>query len=270
MNQQNNSRFKMKFLQKGEEGAERPSLHIYGDIYQTFDDWLSGEEGNTAKGIQQFLEANKGVDGIDVYINSMGGDVFEGTAIANQLRRFDGNVTVTVDGFACSIASVIAMAGDEVRMPRNATMMIHNMWTGICGNASELRKMADDLDVLMEANKTIYLDKAGDKLDYDKLTEMLDAETWLTAEQCVEYGLADTVLDYSVDRDQRISEAGGAVAAQRADALIERLQQAHDTLAEMVQFVDDEEPEVDLGEFEPIELKQTGAQKPRNFLDIFS
>lgn len=85
MNQQNNSRFKMKFLQKGEEGAERPSLHIYGDIYQTFDDWLSGEEGNTAKGIQQFLEANKGVDGIDVYINSMGGDVFEGTAIANQL-----------------------------------------------------------------------------------------------------------------------------------------------------------------------------------------
>ena len=181
-----NQRFKMKFLQKGEEGAERPSLYIYGDIYQTFDDWLSGEEGNTAKGIQQFLEANKGVDGIDVYINSMGGDVFEGTAIANQLRRFDGNVTVTVDGFACSIASVIAMAGDEVRMPRNATMMIHNMWTGICGNASELRKMADDLDVLMEANKTIYLDKAGDKLDYDKLTEMLDAETWLTAEQCVE------------------------------------------------------------------------------------
>ena len=97
---------------------------------------------------------------------------------------------------------------------------------------------------------------------------MLDAETWLTAEQCVAYGLADTVLDYSVDRDQRINEAGGAVAAQRADALIERLQQAHDTLAEMVTL--DDEQEVDLGDFEPIELKQTDAQKPRNFLDIFS
>ena len=259
----------MKFLQRGEEGAERPSLYIYGDIYQTFDDWLSGEEGNTAKGIQQFLEANKGVDGIDVYINSMGGDVFEGTAIANQLRRFDGNVTVTVDGFACSIASVIAMAGDEVRMPRNATMMIHNMWTGIRGTAAELRKMADDLDVLMEANKTIYLDKAGDKLDYDKLTEMLDAETWLTAEQCVEYGLADTVLDYGIDRDQRISEAGGTIAAQRADALIERLQKAHEMLQEMVETYDDDQG-IDLGEFEPITLKQTEAKKPRNFLDIFS
>lgn len=264
----NQNQFKMKFLQKGEEGAERPSLYIYGDIYQTFDDWLSGEEGNTAKGIQQFLETNNDADSIDVYINSMGGDVFEGTAIANQLRRFDGHVTVTIDGFACSIASVIAMAGDEVRMPRNATMMIHNMWTRICGNAAELRKMADDLDVLMEANKTIYLEKAGDKLDYDRLTEMLDAETWLTAERCVEYGLADTVLDYSVDRDQRIDEAGGAIAAQRADALIERLQQAHDTLAEIVTL--DDEQEVDLGEFEPIDLKQTGAQKPRNFLDIFS
>lgn len=179
----NQNQFKMKFLQKGEEGAERPSLYIYGDIYQTFDDWLSGEEGNTAKGIQQFLETNNDADSIDVYINSMGGDVFEGTAIANQLRRFGGHVTVTVDGFACSIASVIAMAGDEVRMPKNATMMIHNMWTTMVGNAAELRKMADDLDVLMEANKTIYLDKAGKKLDYNTLTELLDAETWLSVQQ---------------------------------------------------------------------------------------
>lgn len=254
----------MKFLQKGEETATNPSLYIYGDICQTFEEWLSGEEGNTAKGIQKFLTDNKDAESIDVYINSMGGDVFEGTAIANQLRRFGGHVTVTIDGFACSIASVIAIAGDEVRMPKNATMMIHNMWTAICGNAAELRKMADDLDVLMEANKTIYLDKAGDKLDAETLTEMLDAETWLTAEQCVEYGLADTVLDYAVDRDERIVEAGGVVATQRADALIEHLQQARNAVEEMMDLIDDEE------EVEVLELKHQQSAKPRNFLDIFA
>lgn len=257
----NQNQFKMKFLQKGEEGAGSPSLYIYGDIYQTFDDWLSGEEGNTAKGIQQFLEANKGAENIDVFINSMGGDVFEGTAIANQLRRFDGHVTVTVDGFACSIASVIAMAGDEVRMPKNAAMMVHNMWTCMCGNAQELRKMADDLEVLMEANKSIYLDKAGDKLDYDTLTALLDAESWLTAEQCVAYGLADTILDYTVDRDSAASGAGVEQALQRADTAIAQLQQAHILLSEMVEVVEFGNPQ-DEPTPEP--------EKPRNFLDIFS
>lgn len=261
----NQNQFKMKFLQKGEEGAERPSLYIYGDIYQTFDDWLSGEEGNTAKGIQQFLEANNDADGIDVYINSMGGDVFEGTAIANQLRRFGGHVTVTVDGFACSIASVIAMAGDEVRMPKNATMMIHNMWTAMVGNAAELRKMADDLDVLMEANKTIYLDKAGEKLDYDTLTELLDAETWLTAEQCVEYGLADTILDYTVDRDSKANQAASGATLQRADDTIARLQQARATINEMVDEVFGIQEGIPLDD---LDLEE--PPKPRNFLDIFS
>lgn len=255
----------MRFLQKGEEGAQRPALYIYGDIYQTFDDWLSGEEGNTAKGIQKFLDENKDADAIDVYINSMGGDVFEGTAIANQLRRFDGHVTVTVDGFACSIASVIAMAGAEVRMPKNATMMLHNMWTAICGNAAELRKMADDLDVLMEANKSIYLDKAGDKLDYDTLTEMLDAETWLTAEQCVDYGLADTILDFSVNRDTKLQEAGGSLAVQRADDTIMQLQRSRALLNEMVEVV-----EIPVEQLGIVDLDEPDDDEPVNFLDIFS
>ena len=72
---------------------------------------------------------------IRIYINSYGGSVFEGTAIYNQLKRHPAHKTVYVDGFACSIASVIAMAGDEVVMPRNTMMMIHNMWSCVCGNA---------------------------------------------------------------------------------------------------------------------------------------
>jgi len=104
-----------------------------------------------------------------------------------------------VDGFACSIASVIAMAGDEVIMPRNTLMMIHNMWMCACGNATELRKAADDLGVINAAGRQAYLQKAGDKLTEERLSEMMDAETWLTAEQCVELGLADRLADTDAD-----------------------------------------------------------------------
>ena len=123
--------------------------------------------------------------------------------------------------------------------------------------------MADDLDVLMEANKSIYLEKAGDKLDYDTLTELLDAETWLTAEQCVEYGLADTILDYTVDRDSKATQAAAANAVQRADDTIARLQQARTLLSELVEVVD-----IDTGEEEILETPE--PTKPRNFLEIFS
>lgn len=248
-----NKKFKMKFLQVGEEGAQRPALYIYGNVYQTYDDWVNGKEGNTARGIQKFLDENKDAEAIDVYINSMGGDVFEGTAMANQLRRFSGKVIVTVDGFACSVASVIAMAGDEVRMPKNATMMVHNMKTGIWGNAAEMRKMADDLDVLMEANKTIFLEHAGEKLDYDQLTEMMDAETWLTAEKCLEYGLADVVLDYTIDRNGKAEQAGAQEVVQRADETITRLKQSKVLLDQMVTVVEKEKKE-----------------EPRNFMEIFA
>ena len=139
---------------------------------------------------------------IDLYINSYGGSVFEGTAIYNQLCRHPAHKTVYVDGFACSIASVIAMAGDEVVMPRNTLMMIHNMWMGALGNAAELRKAADDLDVINAAGRQAYLEKAGEKLDEAALTTMMDAETWLTAEQCIQYGLADRFADADADMSQ--------------------------------------------------------------------
>ena len=107
-----------------------------------------------------------------------------------------------MDGFACSVASVIAMAGDTVIMPRNTMMMIHNMSMGIYGNAAELRKAADDLDAINEAGMAAYLQKAGEKLDAGKLKEMYDAETWLTAAQCIELGLADQYADKDADMSQ--------------------------------------------------------------------
>ncbi|MBN2852048.1 MAG: Clp protease ClpP, partial [Clostridia bacterium] len=126
----------------------------------------------------------------------------EGTAIYSQLKRHQAQKIVYVDGFACSVASVIAMAGDKVIMPKNTMMMIHNMWTCVCGNAQELRKAADDLDTISNGNRQAYLLKAKDKLTEEKLIEMLNAETWLTADQCVEYGLADEIAGEEADLTQ--------------------------------------------------------------------
>lgn len=130
-----------------------------------------------------------------------------------------------MDGFACSIASVIAMAGDEVIMPRNTLMMIHNMWMCACGNAAELRKAADDLDVINAAGRQAYLQKAGEKLTEDRLSEMMDAETWLTAEQCVELGLADRLADADADM------SGASTILQKMNAGMEQHLQYQKSLA---------------------------------------
>ena len=177
-------------------------IYIYGDVEGDSYDWWTDEviESETsANHFRDELAKYPNATQINIYINSYGGSVFEGTAIYNQLRRNPAHKTVYIDGFACSIASVIAMAGDEIVMPRNALMMIHNMWMGAVGNAAELRKAADDLDVINTAGRGAYLAKAGDKLPEEKLVEMMDAETWLTAEDCITYGLADRLADQDAD-----------------------------------------------------------------------
>lgn len=177
-------------------------LYIYGDVEGDCYDWWTDEivESETsANHFRDELARYPNARQINIYINSYGGSVFEGTAVYNQLRRHPAHKTVYIDGFACSIASVIAMAGDTIVMPKNALMMIHNMWMGVCGNAAELRKAADDLDVINAAGRSAYLTKAGDKLSEEKLAEMMDAETWLTAEQCIEFGLADEYGERDAD-----------------------------------------------------------------------
>lgn len=164
-------------------------IFIYGDIvsYQ----W--DETDTSASSFKQDLDALGDISTINLHINSPGGSVFEGIAIHNMLKRHKANINVYVDGLAASIASVIAMAGDTVYMPKNAMMMIHNPWTLAYGNASEFRKIADDLDRIGNSSKQSYLQKAGDKLTDEKLQEMLDAETWLSADEAYEYGLCDVV-----------------------------------------------------------------------------
>ena len=187
---------------KQSEDPNALDLYIYGDVEEVGIDWVNMvyvESENSAKFFREELGKHPGAKQIDVYINSYGGSVFEGTAIYNQLKRHPAQKTVFIDGFACSVASIIAMAGDKIVMPKNAMMMIHNMWTVAIGNAKELRKAADDLDTISEGNRQAYLQKAGDKLDEAQLLKMLQEETWLTAEQCIEYGLADEYAEKDAD-----------------------------------------------------------------------
>lgn len=171
-------------------------IYIYDDVEGDSYNWWTGEKTESetsANHIKQVLESNQNATEINLYINSYGGEVKEGLGIYNQLKRHPAQVNVYIDGFACSIASVIAMAGDKVIMGTNALMMIHHASMCAWGNAEELRKAANDLEVIDQASCSSYISKAGEKLDEDTLKELLDNQTWLNANQCLEYGLIDEI-----------------------------------------------------------------------------
>ena len=174
----------MKFwnLKKSEQRSE---LYLYGDIEAT---QFWGDEITPQTLVDQLKEC---AGALDVYINSGGGDVFAGMAIYNILKRYDGEVTVHIDGLAASIASVIAMAGDNIIMPENALMMIHNAWTIAMGNAAELRGTADELERVDKLITDIYTARSGK--DADEISDAMADETWLTAEEALDFGLVDEV-----------------------------------------------------------------------------
>lgn len=203
-------------------------LYIYGDVEPDGYDFWTDEAVRSETSANTFraeLDARPDVSQINIYINSYGGSVFEGTAIYNQLKRHPAHKTVYIDGFACSVASVIAMAGDEIVMPRNALMMVHNMWMYVQGNAAELRKAADDLDKINEAGRAAYLEKAGGKLTPEMIAELEDGETWLTAEECISYGLADRYADQDADM------SGAAEVLKKANLNLEQRIQVQTSLA---------------------------------------
>ena len=158
---------------------------IYGDIVS----YKWDDSAITAASFKEDLDALGDVDTLNIYINSSGGNVFQGQAIYSILKRHKARKVVYVDGIAASIASVIAMAGDAIFVPENAMMMIHNPWMIAMGNAADFRKIADDLDKVTVSIKATYMQRFNQ--GEDKLTELLDAETWLTAKECLEYGLCD-------------------------------------------------------------------------------
>jgi ATP-dependent Clp protease protease subunit len=181
---------KRKFWNFIKKDASSGELQLYGEIADST--WWGDEV--TPKDFKADLDALGDISTLDVYINSPGGDVFAGQAIYSMLKRCKSQVNVYVDGLAASSASLVAMAGDKITMPENAMMMIHNAWTIVQGNANDLRKQAEAMDKVDASIKTAYLAKAPDLTD-SKLTEMMDAETWLSAQDAVDLGLADEIED---------------------------------------------------------------------------
>jgi ATP-dependent protease ClpP protease subunit len=154
---------------------------------------LYDEIGAFSAGSKEFLADLGKLSGqhIHLRINSPGGSVIEGTAIYNALRRHEGGLTVHIDAMAASMASVIAMAGKPVYMADNALLMIHNPWTVSMGESKDLRKEADLLDKLKVNLRNAYVRKTG--MEADRITEMMDAETWLDAVEAVALGFADAI-----------------------------------------------------------------------------
>jgi ATP-dependent Clp endopeptidase proteolytic subunit ClpP len=150
-----------------------------------------GTFGIPAKAFLDELKALGPVAELTVRINSPGGSVFDGVAIYNALKRQDATITVWIDGIAASIASMIAMAGDEVVMPENAMLVLHDPSGLVMGTASDMRGMAEALDRMKAGMVVAYRDKSG--RDDAEIEALMAAETWLSAQEAVELGLADRV-----------------------------------------------------------------------------
>ena len=150
--------------------------------------------GVTAQSFSKDLKAlGNNLKQINLHIHSPGGNVFDGIAIYNLLKNHPANVTVYIDGLAASMASVIAMAGNEVIIPENAMMMIHKPWGIQGGDAEDMRKYADLLDKVENTLIPAYASKTGKTPE--ELAEMLSAETWLNGKECVEQGFADKLAE---------------------------------------------------------------------------
>lgn len=171
-----------------EKANQTATINIYGDITS----WAWEELGEvSAVNLSKQLEALGDVEKIDVYINSYGGEVAEGLAIYNALRRHKAKVTTYCDGFACSIASVIFMAGDKRVMNESSLLMIHNAWTYAMGNAEELRKQAEDLEKITQASVEAY--KSHSVLSEEEIKALMDNETWILPTEALEYGFATKI-----------------------------------------------------------------------------
>lgn len=236
----------MKYYQLAKH-ENTATLHIFGDIV---DDVYS--DGVCALSFAYDLEQLGEVDSIDVYINSYGGSVSQGFSIYNQLRNHPAKVRTICNGFACSIASVIFLAGDERIMQGPSLLMIHNPWTMSCGNANELRKTADDLDKMGQVSVDLYCQITG--LDESTIKEMMDKETWLSASDALELGFATDIIK------NESSEPLSVVQSVRTN-LINRI------LNSQQHMMIPEEPEEQKDPEEPTEKASMDAIN--NFLKIF-
>jgi len=159
------------------------------------DVYLYDEVGSYGVSAKEFVDDIKLLKGKDIYlhINCVGGEVFDGMAIYNTLKKYKGKVIAYVEGIAASMGSIIPLAADEIIMSENSLYMIHNAWGGAMGEAKDMRKTATLLDKLSSEIANIYTKKTG--LSLSTIEEMMDEETWFNSEEALQYGFIDRVSD---------------------------------------------------------------------------
>lgn len=174
--------------------AKKPRAKILADGTLMIDGVIGDEwDGLTSAQVVSEIRDLGEIDEIHVLINSPGGLVTDGLAIHHELATHPATVIVEISGVAASMASAIAMAGDTVRMSKNAHLMIHDPWNVAVGDAEDLREAADLLDQFGTSLVNIYVDKTG--LEESEIRDMMAAETWLTADEALEKGFIDEVIE---------------------------------------------------------------------------
>ncbi len=170
---------------------QETELYIYGDIRKKdiIERWFNVEDPErtdafTLKDALTYVDTPN----LTVRINSYGGDVAEGLAIYGLLSTFKGKLKTIVDGFACSAASVIFMAGQERIVPENGLLMIHNAWTEAKGDSNKMKKVAEDLEKITQPSLDIYTKKTN--LSEKEIKEKMDREEWITSQEALEWGFS--------------------------------------------------------------------------------
>lgn len=205
--------------------AKKTMLYIYDDVREYGDfnwtTWEYNDSDTSSKYFAQKLSEIPKDNEIELHINSDGGSVKEGVAIYNLLKQSEQHKVGIVDGVAHSVAFLILQACDVRRMCLGTTALVHEMWMYCCGNATQLRKYADDLDDMMEANRKIFLERAN--ITEDELKELMKNETYLTPDKALEYGLIDEIM-------------GETKVEQNSEELLQKLQSMQKQLNEQQSF----------------------------------
>lgn len=234
------------------------NINIYGDI--TSWEWFDSDVSSYTLS-KELDSIPEDIEIINVYINSYGGEVAEGLAIYNSLKRHKAKVKTYCDGFACSIASVVFMAGEERIMSNASLLMVHNAWTHASGNADDFRKQAEDLEIITQQSVNAYMNHVN--ITEDELKEMLDNETWITPADAAEKGFATKITedDASTNASQSIRNKVMETLT-KAEPVVEN---KNDTIDELLKAISKmvETPK----KTKPIE--PTEPEEPKNTLKSF-
>ncbi|MGN0484895.1 MAG: head maturation protease, ClpP-related [Lachnospiraceae bacterium] len=237
----------MKWTMNPVQEENKALLYIYDDVSEygewNWETWNYDESETSAKHFAEKLGEIPQGQPIEIHINSNGGSVKEGVAIYNLIKQKANHKIGIVDGVAHSVAFLILQACDERKMCLGTTALVHNMWMRCAGNSTQLRKYADDLDDMMEANRQVFLERAT--ITEDELKQIMEAETYLTPSKALEYGLIDEIYSGKKANDPNPEDLMQKLQEMRQ--MMNRQQSFREQIAQMKKPVKQQGPEPDGG-----------------------